>query len=322
MSIRPGKSLTERTYQYIARLEYYDYVDLARTISRDLIEHFVKSSPTNIDERVKEIEKACEYASFLGTVCSTCHMIQKLSMILPRRDKNLFKKIIRTFNEMFSRVFSLNERALGQIHSRMVEKLFYDSTILVMSHTHMMARIIGGLRYKIKKVYVSKKYPLNSGITIARELRDLGVDVVYVPDEYLAWAVEQSDLVLGFSLGTTSAGKIITESGMQAAISMANLAGTNVMIIAPVSFMCAINDEVLKKRVPGFVISNDVTGIRVKLRSIDVIDPEISKHMIVTETEVINSSREEIVKRQRQLEKIITDSITYILRKQGIIIGR
>ncbi len=319
MSLKGARDITTRISQYIAQIEYYDYLDLAEIIVSDIVEYFSKSNPRNLENRYARIAVACRQASFLGPVCSICLLIRKFTEIMRGRSKEEFKKWLETFSSVTARFFTLSDRTFSQISSRLVENLPHDSVIVVMSHTHTVARIIGSLRYKIHKVYVSKKYPLNAGVTIAKEIRAHGVNVSYIPDEYLAWAIEQADMILGFALGTTTTARIVTETGLLGALATGEMLGVDTIIIAPLNFMCGCDEEDIRKKMPGFVVSNEITGVKLKLRSLDLIDPDSFRVKLVNENEVIDASRELIIQRQKQLDSVINDTINYISRERGLV---
>ncbi len=294
----------------MSSFERYDYEDLSIIVVNDIIKKLMKINIKNIDSIINEIRETCMMVGFLGVVCSACKLIDMLYDRIKKSDNNLINKI-KNYGIIFNKVIAMRKNSISRISAILANDLVQDSHLVISSMTLSIIEIISGVQFRVEKVYVPAKEPFGSGRTIAEELRRRQVRSYQLPDSHLLWAIQNSHAIVGSIIGSTDRGRLIVEAGFETMASMASSLGLKVYLAQPLMSLCPYGEDLLRTFLPGFIVTNK-QGLSIRLRSIDVIDPEDYNIYIVNENEVERATKDLVKERQASLASVFSDTLNYL----------
>ncbi len=315
MLSKPGKRrVLEEIVANSRRLDFYERDSLSEFVAKGIIEYIVGSKASRLDDLVEPALETCRLVSFIGYACVCCRVLELLysmaddvGIASPNDFKSVYESVCRKL-EVLS--YSVSSEVLNSL-SRFIES---GSTVTVLSYNEFTLEALRSIRHMLDRIIIPAYEPLRHGRVMAERLKSEGFRVFYIPDESLSWAVNESNYILGDAIGCTSAGRIITEAGFTAALSVAESRGTNGILMLRTLSSCPAPQSEIAEILPYVKVRPKGSRHLLGFRILDIVDPEIYSNLyIVSENEATQASRSTIKERNKYLEEIIRDSISYIL---------
>ena len=298
------------------RLDIYSRESLAEHVVGLIIDYILKSKARTVEEIIDDVLRTCREVSWLGDVCVYCRMIESLYEQAEEygiEEMEYFKKaLILARRRLDLALAGEAEQYIGVLDTH----ILHGSTLLVLSFTELTKKAISTLRYKLSRVLVPMRSPLDTGVAFAAQLKKMGIDsVYYIPDEPLAWAVEAANYILADAAGSAHGGRLIVDTTVPVAAQMGAERSTETLVVVGKQAACETREVNVAERLPYIILESRYGGPHLKLRLLDILDPKTVRFKMVTENDVLDASREVVRERQRVIDDVITDIVQYILNQ-------
>ncbi len=306
MFSRRGNSLSALIAR-AARLDLYERNDLERLVAGAILEYVRRSKAPDIDDLVESVRSVCDSAGYLGLVCTTCRLLE-----LARDASVEYGLGVDEYKTVVLRIFQVLETLYRNVEHRYLgvvgEAVPRDSTVLALSYSHRIATLVSALAYKFERVLIPVREPMRTGVGIAERLHRRGVNIAYIPDYSLAWAVRRSDVVLADAIGVAPGESVIVDAGVAPAVSLASPRGATAIVLMPLEASCQWKSAE-PASLPTVQIEGGERGPRVRVSLVDLLDPRRYSFSIATENSVQEASRQLVRERVRVVEDIIDDTL-------------
>ena len=315
MFSRRKQKLLEEAVALSKRLDIYDRDSLADYVVDRIYEYVMKEKAKKVDDIIEGVLRTCREVAWLGGACLHCRLIE----VMYEQAEDYGIDDIKYFRKALLLARRRLELALAGQEDQYVgvldTNILHGTTLLIMSFTEFTRKAASTLRYKLNRILVPMRSPLNTGVGFAGTLKKMGLPVFYIPDEPLAWAVDTSNYILADAAGSAYGGRLIVDVGVVAAAQLAASRSTETLIVVKKQASCEAREVNIGERVPYIVLESTAGGPPVKAKLLDVLDPKETPVKIVTENDILDGSREHVRERQRVIEEVIDDIVTYILNQ-------
>ena len=304
--------MLETLIERVKRLDLYDRVDLESHVYHGVIDYVVHTRAKTIDSILSAVKPLCETAYYLGRVCIACGLLEKVAEHAEEYGLSLseYRAVVKRIAETLDILFNDAEQRYISVISETITR---DSVLLLLSPNSRMLRLATAIGFKLEKVLIPTRDPIKSGIGLAKALRKRNVNAYYVPDDSLAWAVLESNIVIADAFGIGPGDRLIVDAGVEPAIALSRGRNTRPLILLPTPSACERRTSE-EAEAPSVVVESSLGGPRVRLSLVDLLDPGKYKFEIVTENAVLEASRQVVRERVRVVqEDIVDDTIQSVL---------
>jgi translation initiation factor 2B subunit (eIF-2B alpha/beta/delta family) len=213
---------------------------------------------------------------------------------------------------LLNQIEMMLENSKKQLLSILDEQIIQGSTALILSYNNRTETIASVLRFKFDRILVPVREPMLSGRGMVLRLRRHKVNAYYIPDESLAWAVDQADVIISDAIGSLAGGRLLVDAGVEAALSLAINRNTTPLIVLSIPASCEVESDIIES-LPYFIVKSSENSPQIKLNLIDIIDPKELPFKIVTENDAVRATRKIVRDRQRHVRELVEDKVRFIL---------